>query len=142
MSWLEPKGGCSERLLKLGAAERDRKVRPRDPGHLLPDGSSPRLCGPRGERGAGKEEVTGKVEVARAGRARRPLQKGSAGGKGPRRRGRCAGGGRRGASGRTGTSAGRRRRRGGESCWARAAERSRGGRGGASIVPGPRGCSQ
>ena len=39
--WLEPESGCSECLLKLGAAERGGKMLPRDPGHLLPNSISP-----------------------------------------------------------------------------------------------------
>lgn len=31
----DPEGGCSGRLLQLGAAERGRRARPGDPGHLL-----------------------------------------------------------------------------------------------------------
>lgn len=44
--WLEPESGCSQRLPKLGAAERGGKMLPRDPGHLLPNAISPDRAAP------------------------------------------------------------------------------------------------
>lgn len=106
-----PESGCSERLLKLGAAERSRKVRPRDPGHLLPHTRLSRAKSRRGE-----EEVTAVEASPSASR----LEWAQVEGRRP--------GGQRAAAGRTGTGRGAAREARALGDGEGAAERWRGGR--------------
>lgn len=134
MSRLEPQRDCS----RAGRGRAGQECAPQRPW------SSPSRRDRPVDWGAGQEEVTRKVEVAR--RARRPPERAQVEGRGPGGRGRGGArrGGRREASGRTralwecGAGSGG----GGEGCWARA-PRSAGAEGGRSLYcAGPRGCSQ